>query len=333
MSRRLAASTALLLAFAACDSDFESRTEVSRPRVLAIVAEAPEVAPGVDVAVEAMVVDPEGRTLERRWSMCTTAESAGGFATGPPGGGGSEPSPDPGCDESSPFTTMLPTTDTGGTIVPGTCADPTEPWRCTSGIVALFSGIGAMGSLPPELIEQLIDTVGITLTVNLDVYLDGELAERAFKRIAITRRADVTTNPPAPRFRIGDQWVSARGVAEPFTCIPEDGVTPVLPALAEVALAPEPDEDWFETFPIVGLDGSQIEGDESAFYSWFSTGGSFEPELSTAPERDTLWTTPQEAGTRPLWVVVRDGHLGASACRIDVEVLPVVPPYGEVRRL
>mgnify|MGYP000078389882 CR=1 FL=1 len=47
-------------------------------------------------------------------------------------------------------------------------------------------------------------------------------------------------------------------------------------------------------------------------------GGSFDPEITLAPERATVWTTPRDAGVYPLWVVVRDGHLGTSGCRVGV---------------
>lgn len=331
MTRWIRFGSSVLLLLAACDTGFELRSAVTRPRILAMVASSPEAAPGEDVTVDALVFDPEGRALELRWSMCTTADVAGGF--GPPGFGAMGGTADPGCDEASMFTTPLPTMGFS-TVVPGTCASPAEPWRCTEGIVQLFTSIAAMGALPPDVVEQLVSTVGVTVTVNLDVYIEGEHVERGFKRIAVTRRTPPTTNPPAPRFRVGNVWVSGRGVTEPFTCVPEDGVAPVVPALAEVSLEPDlDDEAWFETFPIVGLDGTVIEGSENAFYSWFSTGGSFSPPLTVAPERETTWTTPQEPGVYPLWLVVRDGHLGMSACRVDVEVLPVVPPFGEVRRL
>ena len=34
-----------------------------------------------------------------------------------------------------------------------------------------------------------------------------------------------------------------------------------------------------------------------------------------------MWTAPAEPGPQAIWVVVRDGHGGSSACRLDVEVI------------
>ena len=83
---------------------------------------------------------------------------------------------------------------------------------------------------------------------------------------------------------------------------------------ATLTLSPEPDEDWLETFPALDLEGQVITGREDAYYSWFSTAGDFGFETTRPPGRDTEWTAPMEPGEVPFWLVVRDGHLGTSAC-------------------
>ncbi|MBZ0121149.1 MAG: hypothetical protein K8H88_29405, partial [Sandaracinaceae bacterium] len=61
---------------------------------------------------------------------------------------------------------------------------------------------------------------------------------------------------------------------------------------------------------------------ESAYYAWYSTAGAFDADITQRPERDVEWTAPVIPGVYPIWLVVRDGHLGASYCRAEIEVRP-----------
>lgn len=335
MTRRVGFLLLGALALAACDGiDFAVPSIVLGPRVLAIVADRPEVAPGEDVRVHAIVAGAEGRSVELRWSMCPgdggTEQGGFGSYSGSEEQYGVEPRL-PGCDPASPFTTPL-TVDLGEAVVPGGCPDPSRPWECTSGMVDLFESLSEGAGVPSEYAAQIIDLVGVTVTVAVDVHVDGEFRLTAFKRINVTRRAALTTNPPPPRFAIGGVWLSARAGTDPHVCVSETGETPIVPAVSEVSLRPDADESWIETFPVVGFDGDVVEGTESAYYSWFSTDGEFDPEVSAAPARDGTWLSPEALGIYPIWVVVRDGHLGQIACRADVEVTDVVPPFGDIER-
>lgn len=339
MTRLLTAALVALSLTACIDPDFEPASRVSRPRVLAIVADRPEIAPGEEARLHAVIAGADGADVDVRWWMCLGdgTLTAGGFGgAGAFGTQGAEQFggdvPDPGCDPRNPLTTSLAVVD-GRAILPATCPDPAAPWQCTEGIAGLFSTLGSASGAPPALVERIVDTVGVAVTVSAELWVDGALAERAFKRVALTRRPTPTTNPPPPRFAVGDVWMSARDGADPHDCVPERGERPVVSGLAEVHLRPDPaDADWLETFPVVAVDGSLIEGEENAFYSWFSTAGEFDPEISVSPGRDTVWLSPDTNGVYPVWVVVRDGHLGISACRAEVEVLDVVPPYTGIAR-
>jgi len=321
-----------LLLLAGCDRpDFDPPSVVAGPRVLAIVADRPEVAPGDEVRVRAMIAGVEGRDVELRWSMCidtgpiTASDVFGGGAfntTGQEQYGGDFA--DPGCDEGGRFTTPLVVED-GAALVPGACDDPSEPWRCTAGLASIATGA-------PEAAPLL--EFGLPFVVNVALWVDGEFELRAYKRVAITDRTAPGTNPPRPRFAVGDVWLTSRDGDDPFECAPEGGERPVVPGVADVRLRPDPDDEaWRETFPVITLDGTRITGEENAYYSWFADGGELDPEVTVAPARDAVWTTPDERGVHEIWVVVRDGHLGQSACRAEVEVVDVVPPYGGISRL
>ncbi|MBX3273415.1 MAG: hypothetical protein KF729_24340 [Sandaracinaceae bacterium] len=340
LAASLALSAALSAALAAgcVEPDFEPATRVSRPRVLAIVADRPEVAPGEEARLSPVIGGAEGRAVELRWSMCPSADAlmgTGFVGAGAFGVGGAEQFGgavvDPGCEPGGVLTTAL-AVEGGEAIVPGECADPAAPWACTRGIAALVDALAASSGAPPELAALLVDEIGVPITVSVELLVDGVLAERAFKRVAVTRRAALGANPPAPRFAIGDVWMSARA-GDPRDCVPERGERPVVSGLAEVHLRPDPDDGaWLETFPVVALDGALVEGRENAYYAWYSTAGDFDPAISLAPVRDTVWLSPEVPGTYALWLVVRDGHLGASACRAEVDVIDVVPPYTGIAR-
>ena len=175
--------------------------------------------------------------------------------------------------------------------------------------------------LSPELIQRLLSTVGVILTVQLTILQDGEEMMRAYKRITVVDRDPLGTNPPEPRYQIGDRWVSGRDVDEPWTCLPEDGETPVLEAGAQVILSPDTDDEgWRETYYVLDITGSITEGLERPYYSWLSTDGTFDQETTRAPVREEIWIAPEEPGEYPLYMVVRDGHGGMTACRTQVEV-------------
>ncbi len=331
MKRALAACLALV-ATSCADPGFELADRVSRPRILAIVAERPEVRPGDPVRLSAVLAGAPVEA-ELRWSMCPGDSSftRGGFGGGDAFGVSGqeqfgETIADPGC-AAVPSTTPLQVED-GFAVVPGTCADPSAPWRCTEGLVDVFTALGEAAGVPSDLTRLLVDEVGVLMTVQLEVYVDGERVETAFKRVHVVRRESLGTNPPAPRFAVGDVWMRPDPDGDARECVPELGVRPVVAAVSEVRFRPDPDDEtWREMFPVVAIDGTLIEGSENAYYSWFSTAGEFDPATSVAPVRDTTWVSGEEVGVVPIWLVVRDGHLGLSACRFEVEVVESVPAF------
>ena len=91
--------------------------------------------------------------------------------------------------------------------------------------------------------------------------------------------------------------------------------------MIEIAPATEDGEEpWLEDYQVIDARGELQERTERAFYSWFSTGGEFDQNVTKSPLRNQIWRTPATPGTYPLWLVVRDGHGGASACDLEVEI-------------
>lgn len=315
----------MLLPLAGCiDIDLPSPSRITTPRILGVVVEPPELAPGVDLTVSALVLDAEGAPLVPPdatyvWQTCLDAAAVFGAADQPLPGQGMD---GPRCvDEATGLIVLEPAPDQppGFAVLPGEVTQ-----ELFDQLEALLPVLEALDPDATAVVRTLIDTVGLPFEVDLFVLdAQGEVLVQGFKRFAITLRDPATTNPPDPRLQVADVWYTGRGVEEPFVCVPEDGGGIVaVPPGAALTLAPdEDDEAWLETYPVVGLDGRLQENQETAFYSWFRTAGGFREDITQRPFREEEWTAPAEPGVYPLVVSVRDGHLGGSACRFEVAVV------------
>lgn len=283
---------ALALLLTACGNSFDPPSLVLGPRLLAIIAEPPETAPGNDVTIRPIVANAEGLTFEVSVDLGTRALaiSAGQRTIGE--------LRDPIALAWDGETATLRGEDTQAAI---------------DDLLALIEG--AEVGTPEAVVRQVYESVGLTIAIDVRAYdRDGALVLDGYKRVVLTPRTGVTTNPPPPRFSIDGTLVTPD--TDPFVCGGEVVVE------GTILLEPDPDEPWLETFPSLDLEGRVQEGSEAAYYSWFSTGGDFAFDVTRAPDRAVEWTVPEEPGEYPLWLVVRDGHLGVSACRASVVVAP-----------
>ncbi len=302
-------------ALLACVSvpEFDDPEIVDRPRALAIVAEPPEVAPGQPVDLSVMLAAPPGQSpldYRVRWSVCGTflSEIMGSqYETGPQ---------DRGCG---------PDAESFG--------DGTQVRLPGEVSAALFANLevasAIFGSLlPAGTVEAIKTEVGLPLLVEATVEADDRVL-RAVKRVIINGGGRGHHNPPPPHFDFDDREIIADD-RRPFLCRAADAGPVRWPAGTEVELAPRlvPGEDdpelefWLESYPVLNARGELEERDEKAFYSWFSTGGEFEQGVTESPLRNEIWRTPDRTGPTPLWLVVRDGHGGTSACELEVELTP-----------
>ena len=284
---RRAAALALLCLTACEGPAFDEPSRVRGARVLAVIAEPPEAAPGQDVTLRVLSALAPGATVE--WSLdaspAALASSAGQtlFERG-----GAEPLPDGRLDGA----------------------------RTQAAVDALYARIGDAPPGTPEHVVRLVDEeVGLLLFATFVVRdADGALIAEGHKRVGLSPRAERTTNPPPPRVRVGERWASARA-GDPSTCTPEDA--PLEARAGEtIVLAPDPDERWLETYPALDLAGRPLRGMENAYYSWFATDGRFQFSVTRAPERDVEWTAPDAPGGGSRWLRVRGGHPRRPACAL-----------------
>jgi hypothetical protein len=297
--RRLAFVASLL---AGCTGGLPVPQLVVTPRVLAITADRPESAPGTDVNLHVVAYDPMERPLTYAWRACL---SLGELL------------------RSARIRTGLP--DEACFPLPSSTADALVPGLASQMIVEQLDTAAEAGGFDPSFLYTLLDTVGFAFDVEVDVIdaSSGAVLVSAFKRIAITRRTPPTTNPPVIEYLVGETFVSMP--TEGWTGTGDDcviwGDPIVVEPEEELVLAPQGDPaEWIETFPLIGYDGTFTEGRENAYYSFYTTAGALSHETRRPPDRDATFTAPEEPGPVRLWLVVRDGHLGARACTFTLTV-------------
>ena len=287
--------------------EFAQSSFIDRPRILAVVAEPPEVAPSSTTsAMLSILVAGADEVTDVRWTAC-----------GMPGGGGfggmanmfGENDGDSGCGSAA--------------LALGEGERVTLP--LDQARVLLMSdelATAALGSqLSAEVIEQIRTSVGIAATVQVELLADGKRL-RAVKRVLLRESDTPGANPPPPVFRFGETILTSRGDAPPYRCEPEQGSLQV-GLLESVALTPLFDgvsEPWLERYTVLDARGMLGEREEQAFYSWFTDAGDLDDGSTRAPMRANTWRAPAKPGCAQIWLVVRDGHAGTTACIARVSV-------------
>ena len=181
--------------------------------------------------------------------------------------------------------------------------------------------------------EQIRSSVGIAFLVEATVRAEGKLI-RATKRVLISENPTPHANPPPPAYTFGSEQRIVTASDDPLRCVRDDGEPVTAAAGADVQLAPlgegsdddaqdagvPPEEPWLETYNIINARGELRERTERAFYAWYTTDGDLNSGSTKSPLRNNLWRLPATAGEYPLWLIIRDGHGGTSACELTVQV-------------
>lgn len=315
-----------LLLLAACSFGFESSSDVTDLRVLAVSAEPAELVAGAplpaSVTVSALVVDPRepGRVVPYEWRACIPGFSNGANEdrpTGPPiPSGGLDTTTDPRCDE----------TDDTNRVAAGTSAleDVSITVPVPESLSQAVQGAAAQG-LP------------LSLYVNAQLRLDDEGSPLyALKRVPVS--------PPVPVGRVanenpklvallfdGEVWDPATPLKVKYgACDPSEkraAVDRTRPgeevSVCAHKVTPVFDEEEAQTFLVRTFDGRDLEQKERLRFAWFVEHGSLEfgetgQPTGIGPQRydpvSTTWFEPPEkpASAATLWIVVRDGRGGVS---------------------
>ncbi|MDH5675295.1 MAG: hypothetical protein OEZ06_24455 [Myxococcales bacterium] len=290
--------------------DFAEPHLIDRPRVLSLVAEPPEIAPGQSATLS--ILTAGGAPGRARFRVCGGFFAIVGsrqFDEGESGGAESGQ----GCGAE-------------GGLELGEGAEVELPAALSA---ALFGDLelaaAVLGSvLPPETVELIRSQVGLPLLVEARIETDGGVL-RAIKRVLVSENPRPHHNPPPPHFDFGDLEIET-DAATPFHCRAVSGEPVRARAGERIEIAPivaGDGEDWLESYRIIDARGELSERQERAFYGYFVSAGRLDEGLTEAPLRNDRWRLPAEPGCEQLWMVLRDGHGGQSACQLDVEVIDV----------
>lgn len=296
-----------LLAAVSCFDlpEFAQPSFIDRPRILAVIAEPPEFVPSRTSAVTLSVMIASATEItDVHWVMC--GMSGGGF------GGTSnmfgERDGDSGCGADA--------MDLGSGERLSVSRDTLEKFLSQDVVRNALSS-----QLPAAALQQIASSVGYAVTVEVQLLADGKRL-RALKRVLIRESETPSSNPPPPSYRFGETLLRSQGEAPPYRCVPDQGGLHVdLRQTVKLTPAFEGEiEPWLETYSVLDARGLIGERKEQAFYTWFTDAGELEDNSTRAPTRENTWQAPDSSGCAQIWLILRDGHAGTTACITRVAV-------------
>lgn len=301
--RRLAPALLSCLALLACSDDvveFTPASYIERMRILGVRADPPEIAPGEETELTALVADPYaagGRALTYVWLTC-----------------------DP--DATAPLGSACTRQGTAGSLddiienpPPGLNFIPIRHK------ITYTAPVNALDALAHDTLER---ERGVTATIML-VVIEGDFREIqnpdairqiAIKRVRIADRvADRNRNPSVGTLTIdGAPTIEGQRAPAKFG--------------AGVELIATASEGSAETFRRRLPDGSFLDDQEQSLFSWFTTSGSYDSESSFGTRTESgkpLKLFLPAAGpdaVLEVFVVLRDARGGIDWARRRLELSP-----------
>ncbi|MCU0661286.1 MAG: hypothetical protein MUC50_03055 [Myxococcota bacterium] len=315
-------------ALVGCNAEQESISQVTKPRLLALAAEPPEIAAGGTSTLQLLLVDENGpitEAAEVAWIVL-----AGDFAA----------VPDPealGSDITAAVLELRPPVgvDSGGgtltvTAGPEVLEGAEDGQDATLTAFVMVCAGGVLPSTTEALLERLLALFSGKLKDYNDLCDGPGTGIAALKQLAVSRLGkpanDVNHNPILYSLVMDEQELSpdlGEKVQAEHECEGTDGCREDVLLSAHLAV------DSFETY----LDSFGEERlDEVAYVSWFVTGGKFDVDrsgVSAPPSADdeswgpfeVRWFPPREGGEVDLWCVAHDVRGGVSWWRTRLRAL------------
>lgn len=335
MIRPMVMSLLLLWVLPACLEELPDPSRIDSLRILAIVAEPPEAAPGEVVRLNALVVDPENRPLNYQWFACLVPERGTGFFGGSQqgltSGGKGYSIDDPGdCEQAvaqnSPWSWSLGSAETAEITIPDDFLSDTN--------VKKAYGIPEDAAMDPLALAGLLTIAGVNLTVVLKVVADDESLV-GFKRINVSLSDQKNENPNNIAFDVRKSGTDISQIPKSGTAV-EAGecridTAPIGSGKWRITALNVPDPQTSYAVVVGGTTADELitlqTRDEVYFYSFFSPLGKFTQDVvKSSGSAASEWSVSvAEPTVVELWVVVRDGRGGTAHCHSSLEVLPTLP--------
>jgi hypothetical protein len=348
----------LALGLVGCINGLDEPMLVKTPRILAVTADHPEAAPGQDVHVRVLAFDPMHRTLTYAFRACIDPSNfiGGGSSNG---SGGTAPTmplcfPMAGVGESATLPGAI--TQQIDALIDMQSDPQTATFirnvLATAGLPITIR-VDVSGPDPTTgndvILVSATKLVGITTRAR-------PTTNPPYVYFRITTRPPQQEPDAEP---VTTTYLGGFDPDDPFECIPWFSERATARASQSGALADprNPSEEpnhlvlspaddpstWEESFPIYDFSGGVRTGYEGAYYTWYSTASMVDshgfvhsslhsgttqgPSHGAEPSdiddtiRDNTLDVPRDPGTYDLWVVLRDGHLGETACHLTFEVI------------
>jgi hypothetical protein len=280
---------------AACSSDFESSSRLTKLRMLAVRADRPFARPGERVRFETLVVDPAQRALQWASGLCINPSSSTADA----------------CLDAlqAPLAPWSPESKELAVEIPGGALEKLSEQARASAAVGLV-----LLACPGELREAMTGKLGLSCHQEAGALgLDGY--EVGVKRVFVRER-DRNANPEITRASWdGEAWPEDR-VPVVEACDSDGDAIDDCPQRTRHRIA-------FETSqPERGRDEQNVAFSEQMIVQYYASEGVFEHEVRIASEASNSWAARSTAGGGriSLWFVVRDNRGGVGWISRQVEV-------------
>ena len=261
---------------------------VDRTRVLAVVAEPPEIRPGETARFSALIATVDDDELLQVWFACPVDDEGNGF----------------GCftdlgsidlETASPediaalgvigFVPGLPPQYTA----PGDFLEAVEPEARAEGRYVNVQ----VSALPDTLVPSSTTPTGTGEVPDIDF----NEVEVAYKRLVVSEAPTPNHNPTIANFMVDRLDVPAEAVVE-------------VEAKQSYALGIRLPDGTREVYEFVNSDGVVEERVEEPYASWYSTGGTVTEDVTLHPYLESTWTAPDGPEEGTWFVVLRDRRGG-----------------------
>ncbi len=271
-------------------ADLSPAWRIDKPRILAVVADPPEIRPGETARFRALITDPNGELGSTAWIACPSDGGGIGFGC----------AIDPAFDFENASLEALTEAGFIG-FEPFLPPVYTAPADALDGLDARASSEGiyvtvTLAALPKDLDPSALAATDSALLGGLDV----SAIPVAYKRLVVSDAPSPNHNP--------EVW----GVTVDGTLVPQGTVVEVDPGETyEIGLVLT--DDSVESYLYLGPDGVWQQRIEQPYAHWYATGGAVLEEITLDPYLQADWAAPDAAegvadGT--IWAVLRDRRGG-----------------------